>query len=128
VPRPTPVRDALIAIFRESAHHGRSLEELTALVRRRGVEADFSSVFRATQRLELEGKALKVDLGDKKTRYEGPGEHHDHLVCEVCGRVEQSPGCPVQADTRSLEKRTGYRINHHRLVFTGLCPDCAADG
>jgi Fe2+ or Zn2+ uptake regulation protein len=126
MPRPSPVHDALATILTDQKGHGRSLEELTALVRAQGVEADFSSVFRAAQRLEREGKARKVELGDGKARYEAPGDHHDHLVCDSCGSVEAVPRCPVKTDTRLLEQRTGYRIRRHHLVFSGLCPACAA--
>jgi Fur family ferric uptake transcriptional regulator len=128
MPRPRPVQDALATILTDSAGHGRSLEELTTLVRRRGVDADFSSVFRAAQRLERDGRARKVDLGDGKTRYEAPGDHHDHLVCDGCGTVEAVASCPVKTDTRLLEQLTGYRIRRHHLVFSGLCPQCAARG
>ena len=128
MPRPSPVQDALATILTDHEGHGRSLEELTALVRRQGLEADFSSVFRAAQRLEREGKARKVELGDGKARYEAPGDHHDHLVCESCGAVAAVSGCPVQADTRLLEQRTGYRIRQHHLIFSGLCPVCSSRG
>ncbi|MDP9234334.1 MAG: transcriptional repressor [Actinomycetota bacterium] len=128
MPRPSPVRDAVLSLLSDLANHGRSLEELTALVRKRGLDADFSSVFRAAQRLERDGMARKVDLGDGKTRYEAPGDHHDHLVCDNCGRIEAVASCPVKTDTRLLEKRTGYRIRRHHLVFSGLCPQCADRG
>jgi Fe2+ or Zn2+ uptake regulation protein len=128
MPRPSPVRDAVLALLGDLANHGRSLEELTALVRKRGLDADFSSVFRAAQRLERDGMARKVDLGDGKTRYEAPGDHHDHLVCDSCGTVEAVESCPVKTDTRLLEQRTGYRIRRHHLVFSGLCPKCATRG
>lgn len=128
MPRPSPVKDALLAILTDPESHGRSLEELTALVRGRGLDADFSSVFRAARRLEHEGKARKIQLADGKARYEAPGDHHDHLVCESCGRIEAVSGCPVQTDTRRLEQRTGYRIRHHHLVFSGLCPACSSRG
>jgi Fur family ferric uptake transcriptional regulator len=128
MPRPSPVQDALLAILTDQKSHARSLEELTALVRRRGLDADFSSIFRAARRLESEGKAHKIQLADGKARYEAPGEHHDHLVCESCGIVEAVPSCPVKTDTGQLEQRTGFRILNHHLIFSGLCPACSSRG
>ncbi|MDP9223147.1 MAG: transcriptional repressor, partial [Actinomycetota bacterium] len=80
------------------------------------------------QRLEREGAARKVELGDGKARYEAPGDHHDHVICEDCGAIAAVPRCPVQADTRSIGRRTGYRIRRHDLVFTGQCPECRSHG
>jgi len=94
------------------------------------MSADFSSVFRALERLEREGDVLRIDLGDGKSRFEAVGEHHEHVRCERCGNVEAVPGCLVEAATPIVERRTGFRVTGHRLLFSGVCPNCreGADG
>jgi len=91
--------------------------------------ADFSSVFRALRRLEDEGTVLRIDLGDGKARFEPTGEHHEHVRCERCGAVAAVPGCLVESST-AVERRTGFTITGHRLLFAGICPECRdrADG
>jgi Fur family ferric uptake transcriptional regulator len=50
--------------------------------------------------------------------------HHHHVVCSSCGAsrdVEDAGWRVVLAD---IERRTGYRIDDHRLELFGRCPAC----
>lgn len=125
MPRPSPVRDALRAIFDRREHRAWSLEELVAEVRSRIGGADYSSVFRAVGVLEEQGLVQRVELGDGLARYEGPSAHHEHVRCEGCGRVAEVPGCVIDDAAKEIEVSTGYRLRGHSLVFSGLCPECA---
>ena len=92
------------------------------------MSADFSSVFRALRHLEDEGAILRIDLGDGKARFERTGEHHEHVRCERCGAVAAVPGCLVESSAPAVERRTGFEITGHRLLFAGICPDCRERG
>ena len=52
--------------------------------------------------------------------------HHHHLICSRCGRTEEVDDPRIERITRSIGRRTGYRIERHRLELFGLCPACAA--
>ncbi len=102
--------------------HALTLTELHEALSRRGVRASFSSVFRAVEHLEREGRVARVDLGDGRSRFEAAGPHHDHLRCESCGRIEALPRCPVTVDPPAPR---GWYLHRHALVVSGLCPGCA---
>lgn len=108
-----------------SARHDWSIEDLMAGLAERGVDADFSTIFRAVSRLEADGRARRVVLGDGKARYEGAGEHHEHVRCERCGTVGEVPGCVVSESLPRVQRVTGFRLTGHQVVFSGLCPRCA---
>jgi Fur family ferric uptake transcriptional regulator len=94
-------------------------------LQKRGLKADFSSVFRAVGRLETDGAVERVELDDGKARYELAGDHHEHIRCESCGSVNAVP-CGLVGDVLpEVQRRTGYEIRSHRLVLSGRCPDCA---
>lgn len=124
MPRPSPVRDALRACLTQQPRHGWSLDELRRELRSSNVSADFSTVFRALNWLEAEGEVRRIDLGDGKARYEPNTAHHEHIRCSSCGTVSEVPGCLVQGSTQLVEATTGFSITDHRLVFSGLCPNC----
>lgn len=126
MPRPSPVRDALREIFDRREHRAWSLDELSAEVRSRIGGADYSSVFRAVGVLEEQGLVQRVELGDGLARFEGPSAHHEHVRCDGCGRVAEVPGCVIDDAATQIEASTGYRLSGHSLVFSGLCPECAA--
>lgn len=125
MPRPSPVRDAVAALIEAGGRHDWSIEDLTAALGERGVPANFSTVFRAVERLEADGAARRVDLGDGKARYEAAGEHHEHVRCERCGTVGEVPGCVVGDAVPAVQRATGFRVTGHQLLFSGVCPQCS---
>ncbi len=124
MPRPSPVTDALRAVISGEDRHGWALDELLDAVRRRLPTADFSTVFRAMQALERSGLVEQIDLGDGKARYETRREHHEHIRCTECGTVSEVPGCAVQDVVARVQRRTGYQVRSHRVVFAGICREC----
>jgi len=126
VPRPSPVTDAVRSLFERHHQHAWSIDQLHEKVRHRLGAADYSSVFRAVAALEREGAVRKLDLGDGKAYYEPGDDHHEHVRCERCGRVAEVPGCVLEDATSSVQSNTGFTVLSHRLVFTGLCPECSA--
>jgi Fur family ferric uptake transcriptional regulator len=111
-------------VLAEEVRHDWTIEELREALSDRGMTADFSSVFRALRRLEDEGAVIRIDLGDGKARYEPTGAHHEHVRCERCGAVAAVPGCLVESSAPAVERRTGFTITGHRLLFAGICPEC----
>ena len=116
--------DAVRAILAAEDRHAWSLDELLDVVRRELPSADFSTVFRAMHSLEREGVVDQVDLGDGKARYETRRDHHEHIRCTVCGLVSEVPGCVVEDVVAQIQRRTGYVVNGHQVVFAGVCRPC----
>lgn len=126
MPRPSPVTDAVRAILAAEDRHAWGLDELLEAVRRQIPSADFSTVFRAMHTLERDGVVDQVDLGDGKARYETRRDHHEHIRCTVCGLVSEVPGCVVEDAVAQIQRRTGYVVNGHHVVFAGVCRPCRA--
>ena len=126
VPRPSPVTDEVKRLLLSGGRHAWSLEELLEAVRANLGSADPSSVFRATVTLEQGGLIDRLDLGDGRSHYELRDDHHEHVRCESCGRVEEVEGCVLSDASARIEANTGFVVNSHQIVFVGRCPDCAA--
>jgi Fe2+ or Zn2+ uptake regulation protein len=120
--RPSHIRPALTEVLANADRHDWTIEELREALVEEGVQADFSSVYRALRQLERDGSVWRTELGDGKARYEAAGEHHEHVRCERCGAVEAVPGCLVEESV--VERRTGYAVTGHRVLFAGICPRC----
>jgi Fur family transcriptional regulator, ferric uptake regulator len=50
--------------------------------------------------------------------------HHHHVVCSTCGASRDIDDAGWRAVVRDVERRTGYRIDDHRLELFGSCPGC----
>lgn len=117
--------DEVRRLFAAGERHAWSLDELHQAARTSLGAADYSSVFRAVALLEREGGLEKIDLGDGRVRYELRDRHHEHIRCDKCGRVEEVAGCVLDEAAAEVEKRTGFTVTSHRVVFAGLCEACA---
>ena len=93
-----------------------------------------SSVYRNLVVLEEAGVVHRVVTTDDFARYEldeDLTEHHHHLVCSNCGRVEDLPATPaveksVAAAVEQAARRAGFRTQHHRLDLVGVCAQCGS--
>ncbi|HMJ80722.1 MAG TPA: transcriptional repressor, partial [Candidatus Dormibacteraeota bacterium] len=54
--------------------------------------------------------------------------HHHHLVCSSCGRSAEVVDGDLAKTVERIGRRTGYRIDSHRLELFGLCPVCQRRG
>ncbi len=101
------------------------------LGQRRGLAQ--SSAYRNLVVLEQAGVVRRVVTHDDRTRYELTEEltgHHHHLVCSLCGLVEDVPAPDdlersVATAAARTARTTGFRIDHHRLDLVGVCERCA---
>jgi Fe2+ or Zn2+ uptake regulation protein len=50
--------------------------------------------------------------------------HHHHVVCSRCASATEIGDLGLGTVAREVARRTGYRIDEHRLELFGLCPAC----
>lgn len=86
-----------------------------------------ASIYRTLDQLSSEGFVQKIELGAGTTHYEpvrAGGEHHHHLVCDACGKVEAFADDGLERALHRVEHETGYRVAAHDVVLRGACTDC----
>jgi Fur family ferric uptake transcriptional regulator len=54
------------------------------------------------------------------------GKHHDHLVCVVCGKVEEFYDAEIEARQQKIAVERGYTLQDHALALYVVCdkPEC----
>ncbi len=52
------------------------------------------------------------------------GQHHDHIVCVKCGKVEEFLDEIIEERQRNIAKQKGFTITDHSLYIYGLCENC----
>src|ERR671934_846623 len=88
-----------------------------------------ASVYRALETLSELRLVKRVDAGDGVARYEpapSDGDHHHHLVCRDCGKVEAFSDPRLEHAVDRVADGLGYDVDEHEIVLTGACSDCAA--
>ncbi|MEA2536708.1 MAG: Fur family transcriptional regulator, ferric uptake regulator [Chloroflexota bacterium] len=124
--RITGPRRALSRLIAERRGHF-TAADLVAEARSKQLGVGRATVFRALDLFEDLGVVERLDLPSGEHAYV-PCEpiHHHHVICSRCGRTEEIDDRGIDEVTGSIARRTGYRIDSHRLELFGLCPACAA--
>jgi Fe2+ or Zn2+ uptake regulation protein len=97
---------------------------LYAVVRRRMPKISLGTVYRNLELLARMGMIQKLGLGCSEARFDGNTEHHDHLRCVRCGRVDDVFVLPLDLAEGTVNDWCGYTILGRRLEFLGVCPQC----
>jgi len=73
------------------------------------------------------GLLNEVSLGEKHTHYERTmgHEHHDHLVCNRCGRIIEFTSPGIERLQRHVCRQHSFTATGHRMRIFGYCADCA---
>jgi Fur family ferric uptake transcriptional regulator len=107
-----------------------SAQEIHDGVRARGARIGIASVYRALDALDALGLVQRIDLGDGVSRFEPAvpgGDHHHHLVCDDCGRVEQFEDEALESALQRVAGGHGYALAAHDVVLRGACEDCRSE-
>jgi Fur family ferric uptake transcriptional regulator len=95
----------------------------------RGLRVGRATVFRTLDALERASVVERIDLPSGEHAYVAcDPAHHHHVVCSGCGRTDEVADGRLAAVVRSIGRRTGYRIDEHRLELYGLCASCRSAG
>jgi Fe2+ or Zn2+ uptake regulation protein len=122
--RPSRIPAAIRDLMKAEGRHAWTLEEIQADLASRDIAADFSSIFRAVERLEAEGALRRLHLDEGPARFEPASAHHDHLHCTDCGKLVAVSCLARWFDLKALEAETGFAVTTHDIVLSGLCPVC----
>lgn len=123
--RATPGRLKLIEILEKNA------EPSTVKELQKKLETLLNEVtlYRALEALEEAGIVSRVDLKHDHAHYEliAAKKHHHHLVCTVCGKIEDfvSQACETLLEQTTKKVKTFKTITSHSMEVFGLCKYCA---
>jgi Fur family ferric uptake transcriptional regulator len=120
----TSARIAVLQILSEEHRH-RSVEDLRVDVLERYPAIDPATVYRTLETLELHGLVVRMELGDKRTRWALVTHDHHHLICRNCESVVEFDDGLFHRLAGDLTRQYGVQVDMHHLVLRGLCPACA---
>jgi Fe2+ or Zn2+ uptake regulation protein len=125
--RVTQPRRALARLIEARAGHF-TAEELLRDSRRSRLGLARATVFRSLETLTELGLIERIDLPSGEHAFVAcEAAHHHHVVCSRCGRSTDVGDGGIGQVVAELARRSGYRIDSHRLELFGLCPICQTE-
>ncbi len=88
-----------------------------------------ATVYRVLTQFEAAGLVARHHFEGGQSVFElDQGEHHDHILCVSCGRVDEFVDEVIEERQREIAERAGYEITDHSLYIYGICPACRKEG
>ncbi|MBE0577355.1 MAG: transcriptional repressor [Desulfuromonadales bacterium] len=121
----THQRELILEEFLRAGSH-LSTEDLYLRLRRKNPRIGYATVHRTLKLFAECGIAEQRNFGDGQARYEASAhdEHHDHLICVVCGKIVEFEDPRIEELQIEVAGGLGFSIERHRLELYGCCSDC----
>lgn len=87
-----------------------------------------ATVYRTLDLLEKGGFVESLDTGQGGLVYEHVlgHKHHDHMICEVCGRIEEFHEERIEQLQDEAARARGFLVTGHVHRLKGICKFCVA--
>ena len=87
-----------------------------------GSDVGLATVYRVLMQFEQAGLLTRSNFESGKAVFElNEGQHHDHLVCLDCGRVEEFFDADIEQRQRDVTTARGFELQEHSLSLYARC-------
>lgn len=125
----TPQRESTIRVLLENEEDHLSAEDIYLRVKEKSPDIGLATVYRTLELMSELHILHKINFGDGVARYEFKSEkgehHHHHLICLDCGKVNEIQEDHLGEVERAVSDKYHFIIKDHRLIFHGICEECA---
>ena len=122
--RNTIQRQLVIAAVRFLADHP-TAEEVYDRITMEYPDISKGTVYRNLNSLVESGLLGKVSVPSGTDRFDHILARHYHIKCTHCGKFMNVENFDYFHDLDDkLANATGFKMEHHGIVFSGLCPEC----
>ena len=84
-----------------------------------------ATVYRVLTQFEIAGLVERHNFDTGHSVFElNKGDHHDHLLCTKCGKVQEFINAEIEKNQEKDAKKYGFEITDHTLVIYGKCDSC----
>jgi Fur family transcriptional regulator, ferric uptake regulator len=112
----------IMEIFQTSAQRHMTAEDVFRVLLQERTDIGLATVYRVLTQFEQAGILSRNHFESGKATYElNEGQHHDHLVCLDCGKVEEFYDAEIEKRQHAVAKAKGFTIADHSLSLYANC-------
>ena len=124
--RATRPRVLVYTTLRNAGGH-LSVDEVVALLTKRGHEVPRMSVYNVVSDLATAGLVMCADTGPGRALYEANNSSHHHFVCRTCGKIQDVPCTTGRSPCLAPPPSLGATVDESQVIFRGCCKGCSKD-
>ena len=121
-------RIKILEVFQHTQRRHMTAEDVFKALLTDGADIGLATVYRVLMQFEQAGLLTRSNFESGKAVFElNEGQHHDHLVCLDCGRVEEFIDPQIEQRQREVTVSRGFELQEHSLALYARCTkaDCA---
>ena len=120
-------RIKILDVFQQTKRRHLTAEDVFKVLLSDGADIGLATVYRVLMQFEQAGLLTRSNFESGKAVFElNEGQHHDHLVCLTCGRVEEFFDAEIEQRQHAIAGQRGYELQEHSLALYARCTkaDC----
>jgi Fur family ferric uptake transcriptional regulator len=115
-------RVKILELLENSSQRHVSAEDVYKLLLEKGEEIGLATVYRVLTQFEAAGLVVRHNFEGGHAVFElDRGKHHDHIVCVVCGKVEEFMDDTIEKRQKQVAEERGFDMVEHSLIIYGRC-------
>ena len=112
----------ILQIFQQGNQRHMTAEDVYRVLLEERSDIGLATVYRVLTQFEQAGILCRSHFESGKAVYEtNEGQHHDHLVCLDCGRVEEFYDAEIEKRQNNVATAKGFTIADHALSLYAHC-------
>jgi Fur family ferric uptake transcriptional regulator len=112
----------ILEVFQRGKNRHMTAEDVYRLLSDERSDVGLATVYRVLTQFEQAGILTRSHFESGKAVYElDEGQHHDHLVCLDCGKVEEFYDAEIEKRQHAVAKTKGFTIADHALSLYATC-------
>jgi Fur family ferric uptake transcriptional regulator len=118
-------RIKILQILEKAESHHLSAEDVYRVLLESDEDIGLATVYRVLTQFEEAGLVIRHNFEGGHSIFElDLGDHHDHLVCVKCARVEEFVDPTIEERQQEIARNAGFTITDHSLNIYGICGSC----
>ncbi|MFZ5521819.1 MAG: ferric iron uptake transcriptional regulator [Pseudomonadota bacterium] len=122
-------RIKILEVFQKSQRRHLTAEDVYKTLLNEGADIGLATVYRVLMQFEQAGLLSRNHFEAGKSGNEAgkaifelnEGQHHDHLVCVICGQVEEFVDAEIERRQQQIAAERGYTLHDHALALYVVC-------
>ena len=74
--------------------------------------------------LHESGLVSERHFRDGEALYENLSEHHDHCICNSCGKIIEFENEKIEELQEAVARKFGFQLLTHKMELYGICAEC----
>jgi len=112
----------ILEIFQKGTQRHMTAEDVFRVLLEHHSDVGLATIYRVLAQFEQADILIRSHFESGKAVYElNEGQHHDHLVCLDCGKVEEFYDAEIEKRQHAVAKSKGFAITDHALSLYAHC-------